>query len=160
MTAEENMRDRDYPCTYKVHRANRRFVHGFGIFLVAFFLVVTPLHLLGVMKHPLSLSQLTLIDISVVAFVVWGSLRVERRVTLYEDGIEVAGWRYSRKLRRDEIRGRRMGKLAWQAGGGSYYIIVPSDQKNDELKLPFFLHVDKHFRAWMKAIPEVNEPRS
>ena len=80
MMAEENMRDRDYPRTYKVDRANRRFVHGFGIFLVTFFLAGTPLHLLGVMKHPLSLSQLTLIDISVVAFVVWASLRVERRV--------------------------------------------------------------------------------
>jgi len=160
MTPEENTCNRGYPCTYKVDRTTRRFVHGFGIFLVAFFLVMTPLHLLGAMKHPLSLFQLALIDVSVAAFVVWASLRVERRVTLYEDGIEVAGWSYSRKLRRDQILGRRMGKLAWQAGGGLYYIIVPSDRQKRELKLPVFLYVDKHFRAWIKEIPEVHEQRA
>jgi len=152
---EINRVQASYPRTYKMERANRRFVHGFGIFFVTFLLAATPLHLLGFMKHPLHPSQLALMDILVVAFVICGSLRVERRVVLYEDGIEVAGWISSRKLSRAEIRGRRMGKLAWQAGGGSYYIIVPLSEQERELKLPFFLHVDKYFRAWMREIPSV-----
>ena len=155
MIPTENQLQQSFPRTYKMEKANRRFVQGLGISLVMFFLAVTPLHLLGFMKHPLRPLDLALMDILVLIFAIWGSLRVERRVILHENYIEVAGWISSSKLGREEIRSRRMGRLAWQAGGGSYYIIVPSDKQKRELKLPFFLHVDKHFRDWMKAIPTV-----
>ena len=120
---------KNYPHMYRTVRAIRQFIHGLGIFLVALFLGVTPLHLLGLMKHSLHPLQLALIDIQIVVFVIWASTRVERRVVLHEDGIEVAYWISSRKLAREKIRGRRMGKLSWRAGGGSYYIIVPLDMR-------------------------------
>lgn len=145
----------NYPRTYRMDRAARQFFHGFGVFLAALFLGVTPLHLLGIMKHSLPPVQLAAMDIVVVTFVIWASWRAERRVILYEDGIEVASWISSRKLACKEIRGRRMGELPGRAGGGSYYIIVPSDRQARELKLPPFLEVDKWFQVWMKAIPRV-----
>jgi hypothetical protein len=157
MKTEEKQIQKDYPRTYQMDKSARRFVHWFGIFLVVFFLGMTPLHLFGVMKNPMSPLTLTLTDALVIASVIWASLRANRRVILHEDAIEVAGRFVTRKLSRSEILGRRMGKLAWQAGGGSYYIIVPADGSKKELRLPPFLNVDESFFAWMKAIPQVGK---
>jgi hypothetical protein len=83
--------------------------------------------------------------------------RTHRQVILYEDGIEVSAWFSVRELKRSEILGRRMGKLAWQAGGGSFYIMVPTDKAARELRLPSFLHMDKDFFSWMEGIPSIKE---
>lgn len=82
-----------------------------------------------------------------------------RRVVLYEDGIVVLGAFSTRTLKRNEILGRRMGKLAWQAGGGSFYIIVPADRDAKELRLPPFLALDKYFFSWMKGMPMIESKR-
>jgi hypothetical protein len=60
-----------------------------------------------------------------------------RRVTLYEDGIEVSGLFSIRKLKRSEILGRRMGGTdPRSARGGSHYVIVPMGEAVRELRLP------------------------
>jgi hypothetical protein len=155
MKTEEKQIQKDCPRTYQMDKSTRRFVHWFGIFLVVFFVGMTPLHLFGVMKNPMSPLTLALTDVFVIVGATWAFLRANRRVILYDDAIEVAGPFLTRKLSRSEILGRRMGKLAWQAGGGSYYIIVPVDGSKKELKLPPFLNVDEFFFTWMKAIPQV-----
>ena len=130
--------------------------YGFGISLIIFFLGLNLLHLLGLMRRPEPLLSMALGDAAIVCVVVSMLVSVERRVILYEDAIEVAGVFSSRKLSRNEIRGRRMGKLPKNVGSASYYIIVPADGSKTELKLPPFLHVDKCFFTWMNAIPEVS----
>ena len=42
-----------YPRIYKVDKATRCFFYGFGVFLIAFIVVTTPLHLLGVLRNPI-----------------------------------------------------------------------------------------------------------
>ena len=97
---------------------------------------LTPIHLLRLIRNPIPPLSLALIDIVVVAGAVWMSSRAGRRVILEENSIEVAGWFGTRKLGRGEIRGRRMGKLPKRVGSSSFYIIVPADASQPELKLP------------------------
>jgi hypothetical protein len=141
---KEQTQDR-YPRTYRVNAGTRHFLNGLGILLVLFFALMTPLHILGVMKHPLGPLDLTLMDLLVAFGAAWMVMLVNRWVILYEDGIEVAGWFWKRTLRLDEIRGRRMGKTPKRAGASSYYIILPVDKGKRELKLPPFLDVDRIF---------------
>jgi hypothetical protein len=55
---KEQTQDR-YPRTYRVNAGTRHFLNGLGILLVLFFALMTPLHILGVMKHPLGPLDLT-----------------------------------------------------------------------------------------------------
>jgi hypothetical protein len=110
----------------------------------------------------MSVLNIVAIDALAGVYALWCWTWSNRRVVLYEDAIAVFGWASMRKLALPEIRGRRMGKLPGQAGGGSYYIIVPLDQNARDLGLPPFLHVDEFFFSWMKTIPKVDtrHPRS
>jgi hypothetical protein len=96
------------------------------------------------MRHPLRLKTMLWMDFSAARFALLISSRANRKVILYQDAIEVCGWFSTRKLRRDEILGRRMGPISAQ-GGGSYYIIVPADESAGELGLPPHMTVDKVF---------------
>jgi hypothetical protein len=147
MKTEEQNIPKGYPRTYHIDASARRFVYGLGIFLIGLFLGVTPLHLLGLFKKSLDPLSLALMDALVIAVVIWACMRVNRRVILYEDAIELAQPFSRRRLGRDEILGRRTGQLPVQAGGSSYYIIVPADGNQRELKMPAFLHVDKCFHS-------------
>lgn len=146
-----------YPHTYQTDKSTRRFMHGVGIFLVIFFLGLTPIHLLHLVRNPIPPLSLALVDVTVLAGAVWMSSQADRRVIVHENSIEVAGWFGTRKLSRGEVRGRRVGKLSRRYGGGSYYIIVPADANTPELKLPPFLHVDRYFFEWLAPIPEIKE---
>ena len=143
-----------YPREYRVDASARRGLIGIGIVLASFFFMMSALHIAGVMKKPLAPGDI-IVDIVSAAFAFWISAAASRRVILHENSIEVVEWFRTRKLTREEIRGYRMGQLAWQAGGGSYYIVVPIDQHTRELKLPPFLHCDKPFYAWMRSIPHI-----
>jgi hypothetical protein len=143
-----------YPRLYRVNSATRRILIGFGILLVSFGVLMSVLHIAGVTKAPLATGDV-LVDILFAAFALWISSSVSRRVILHENSIEVVGWCARRQLTREEIRGYRMGRLAWQAGGASYYIVVPLDEHTGELKLPAFLNYDKPFFAWMKSIRHI-----
>jgi hypothetical protein len=144
----------EYPRVYRVNSAARRVLNGFGIVLVSLAVITAVLHIMGIMKAPLAIGDV-LADILLVAFAVWISSSVNRRVILCENAIAVEGWFGHRKLLREQIRGYRMGRLAWQAGGGSYYIVVPVDNHSGELKLPALLDYDRPFHAWMKTIPHI-----
>jgi hypothetical protein len=154
-----NREERDekrFPRTYQMDATARRFSKGVAIFLFGF--VVVPIfHLTGILEPPRSRLAVALVAFPFAALLVWMWFFVDRRVTLYENAIEVAGWPSTRKLTREEILGRRMGKLPLRAGGGSYYIIVPLDRSKRELKLPPFLHMDELFFSWMKTLPRVKQ---
>ena len=142
-----------YPRTYQMDVTTRRFSWGMAIFLFA--LAVAPLvHLTGITNLPRSPLALAVVDVAFLAIPVWMCFVAARRVILYEDAIEVAGWLSTRKLTRGEILGRRMSR---NYGGGSYYIVVPLDRSTSEMKLPPFLHTDELFRAWMKTIPQLKK---
>jgi hypothetical protein len=144
--------EKQYPRTYQMDASTRRFYRGMAIVLVA--LAVVPLlHLTGTVG-PRSPLALAVIEVAFLAIPVWISFVTSRRVILYEDAIEVAGWLSTARLRRDEILGRRMSR---GYRGGSYYIVVPHDRGARELKLPPFLHTDELFRAWMKNVPQLKK---
>jgi hypothetical protein len=145
-----------FPRIYRVEETTRRFFYGLALFLVALFFAMTVAHLEGFMRRPLPLSQLIAMDSFISLIVLSLCFSTSRRVILYHDGIEVAGWFSTRKLTREQIRGRRMGRLPGRAGGGSYYIIVPLAGEK-EMKLPPFLSADKCFFLWMKTIPMIKE---
>jgi hypothetical protein len=144
-----------YPRTYQMSRNALWFNNGFAIFLPGFF-VMTILHAIGFMRHPLPLKTMVWMDLSAPPlFALLISPRANRKVILYQDAIEVRGWFSTRKLRRDEILGRRMGRISAPGGGGSYYIIVPADESAGELGPPPHMTVGKVFSSWMSDIPKV-----
>jgi hypothetical protein len=71
MKTEEKQIQKDYPRTYQMDKSTRSFVHWFGIFLVVFFLGMTPLHLFGVMKNPMPPLTLALTDVLVIVSATW-----------------------------------------------------------------------------------------
>jgi hypothetical protein len=144
------------PHTYQIDLRTQRFFRGHGLAIFVLFLLGTPLHLFGYFHHSMSVLSIVAIDTLAGVYALWMWAWSSRRVILYEDAIAVVGWRSMRKFALPEIRGRRMGKLPAQAGGGSYYIIVPLDQNARDLGLPPFLHVDEFFYSWMKAIPKID----
>jgi len=144
-----------YSHTYQTDAATRRWFHGLSIFLVAFFVVMTVLHLTGVIKPPPSTRDLLWMDIFPIVLAIWLCERANRRVLLSDDTIEVASWFSKRTLRRDEILGYGMGRLPKRVGGASYYIIVPRDGR--EMALPPFLNADRYFHSWVKALPKVEK---
>jgi hypothetical protein len=148
------------PRTYQIDLRTRRFFCGQGLAIFLLFLAVTPLHVFGYFRHSMSPLSIVAIDALAGVYALWCWAWSSRRVVLYEDAIAVVGWPWMRKLVRQEIRGRRMGTLPIQAGGGSFYVIVPLDQNVRDLALPPFLHVDEFFYSWMKAIPEANSRHS
>jgi hypothetical protein len=152
--ASRGLTEQGFPRIYRVEKYTRRIHYGFSLFLVAFFFIMTVLHVEGFMRRPVSLTQLIAMNSFFVLFALLVCINVSRRVILYEDSIEVAGWLSTRKLARQEILGLRMGRLPLRAGGTSYYIIVPLYERK-ELKLPPYLKVDKEFLSWMKAIPKI-----
>jgi hypothetical protein len=144
-----------YPRTYQTSRNALWFNKGFAIFLPGFFFVMTILHAVGFMRHPLPLKTMLWMDFSAALSALLISSRANQKVILYQDAIEVRGWLSTRKLRREEIHGRRMGRISAQGGGGSCYIIVPADESAGELGLPPHMTVDKLFFSWMGDIPKV-----
>lgn len=85
---------------------------------------------------------------------IWVGAFTNRRVTLYDDAIEMTGRFSRRRLERKDILGYRMGRLARQAGGSSFYVIVPSSKNLGELALPPFLRADKAFFTWIEDLPK------
>lgn len=116
------------------------------------FVAVGLLHLAGILEPPRSRLALALGEIPIAALSIWYWFSAHRRVVLYENAIEVIGWLSSRKLRREEILGRRMGRPSVRV---SYYVIVPLDKSQRELKLPPWLNMDKFFFSWMRTIPQI-----
>jgi hypothetical protein len=156
---EERHGLKQYPRTYSVDARTRRALDAVAIAPLGLIIGVGLLDLVGLVNKRLTPSTLLAIGFLAGLYALLISRSTHRRVILYEDGIEVLTWFSVRKLKCSEMLGRRMGKLAWQAG--SFYIIVPSDRAARELKLPPFLHVDKDFFAWMEGIPRLkNEGRS
>jgi hypothetical protein len=109
----------------RIEPAARRFAWGVALLLPAIGVGGTLLQLAGVIHRSLSPAGMLansggLLAISLSIW--WGA---SRRVTLFSDAIEVSDWLSSRKLRRDEIRSRRIGRggrfrLNW------YHVLVPA----------------------------------
>jgi hypothetical protein len=94
----------------RIEPAARRFAWGVALLLPAIGVGGTLLQLAGVIHRSLSPAGMLansggLLAISLSIW--WGA---SRRVTLFSDAIEVSDWLSSRKLRRDEIRSRRIGR--------------------------------------------------
>jgi hypothetical protein len=157
-TGKDELERKKFPGTYRIVKSARHFFNGFAILLLVLFGVSAVLHLTGLMAHPLGHRDLALMDAIVALFAIWTGERVNRRVILHDDAIEVSGWWSKRRLGRGEIRAFRMGKLPVLAGGGSYYVVVPRDAAKDELKLPPLLHTDSVFLAGISAIPRLDSP--
>ena len=130
--------------TYKMKVGTRRILNRLSIFFVVF------LTLLSIVRSSSSSRDLLWADIVLVGFVVWVSERVNRRVILSEDAIELAGWLSKRILTRKEILGRRMSLP--NPRGGYHYIIVPI--KGREMVLPPYLNTDRYFHSWISEIPK------
>jgi len=142
-----------YPRTYSVHASTLRGLDAAATIPLALVIAFSILQLAVPMAEPVSGIDLFVAGFIAALYTVLLCNLNHRRVILYEDGIAVRSWVSSRRLNRTDILGRRMGRLAWQAGGGSSYIIVPVDKSAKELRLPPFLRLDTHFHSWMKGIP-------
>jgi hypothetical protein len=148
-----------YPRTYSIGDATRRAFDAIGLAPLAFVTALSVLDVAGLVNNTVTPFRLLELGICATLYACLVSRSARRRVILYEGGIAVSGLFSTRELKRSEILGRRMGRLAWQAGGGSFYIIVPADSATKELRLPAFLHMDKDFFSWMGRIPKIKNER-
>src|ERR1700733_9909299 len=124
-----NVRSKGHPQlvedhVYRLVDNTRRSLRGCSMFLIVFFCGIPLLRLSNVftprtVSHDVLTPEILMI---LLAIFLWE--RSSRRVTISENAIELAGWFSKRNLRREEIRGYRMGYFG-RAGGGSFYIIVP-----------------------------------
>jgi hypothetical protein len=148
---------KQYPRAYSVDARTRRALDAVAVAPLALVIAVSLLDVAGLVNKALTPFALFAMGILATLYALLFSRSAHRRVILYEDGIDVSAWFSVRELKRSEILGRRMGKLAWQAGGSSFYIMVPTDKAARELRLPSFLHMDKDFFSWMEGISSIRE---
>lgn len=73
------------------------------------------------------------------------------RLILDADSIEVIGPLRHRKLRRDEIRGRRQPRR-----GLSILVLVPKDDSAKALKISLLLKTDAVFAQWVSSLEDLN----
>jgi hypothetical protein len=120
---------------------------------LAIVIAVGLLGLAGLLNKPLTPLALLVACLVAILYGLLLSSPPHRRVVLYEDGIEVLGWFSARKLKHNEILGRRMGGMNPRNVYGSFYIIVPKDKTARELRLPRSLDVDKDFfHGWREFL--------
>jgi hypothetical protein len=150
-TGKEDQAEKRYPRAYQMDVIPRSVQKGTAI-LVFTCVAVGLLHVAGILEPPRSSLALALVLIPIAALSIWYWFSAHRRVILYENAIEVRGLLSSRKLRREEILGRRMERPSVRI---SIYVIVPIDKSERELKLPPWLPMDKFFFSWMKTIPQI-----
>jgi hypothetical protein len=147
----------EFPLTYQMDASTRRVLNGLAISIPVLLLIISGFNLAGVFQRRTAPIDLACMNGLSLVLWIWVGAFTNRRVTLYDDAIEMTGWFSRRRLERKDILGYRMGRLAWQAGGSSYYVIVPSTKNLRELALPPFLHADKAFLAWIKDLPKITE---
>jgi hypothetical protein len=151
---------RQYPLVYSINARTRRANDAIGMAPVALVIALSLLDLVGLVDKSVTPSALLtmgfLAGLCALLVLRW----TRRRVLLYEDGIELLGLFSTRKLKRSEILGRRMGGMdPRNAHGGSHYVIVPVDKAERVLRLPPDLNVDNDFRSWMDKIPKIAKGR-
>jgi hypothetical protein len=154
MKSEQPPTDQCFPRIYRVDARTRRAVNALSIALAGFVLFLTVLQLAWHASRRTSLGDLIFVDLAVGAALAWLGSSNNKRVILHRDGIEVAGWFYSRKLRFAEIRGRQTTGSS-RLPFGYAHIFVPSDSRKRKLALPLYLHTDQIFRDWIKTVPKV-----
>jgi Bacterial PH domain len=144
----------EYPRTYGVAPTTRRFIRGIAVSLVVIALIGTIGQSAGVIHRSLGPAGLVIACVSFTGLAVGMWLSTARRVIIDENTIQVAGWGGTRMLKRDQILGWRTGR-AGRFGATFFYIIVPIDRTDGELKLPLYLHTDRLFHDWIKSIPRI-----
>jgi len=145
MTDDQGELSSDYPRTYR--SASAPILKWAGVFMLL-------LVFLGLLKHlP---PEMTFDGVCFLILGIWLILLARSQwVILDEDAIEIGDILSPRQMKRSEIKGRQMGKVPWQVGGGLYYILIPQNEKEKKLQLHAFLHYDKPFHFWMESIPSI-----
>lgn len=141
----------DVARTYQVDRGWRLFYTYFSIALVAFLAFMSFLHLGRIMSRPLPWWDVLLMDAAGAAFSLACAEGVNKRVTLREHEIEIAGWLTKQKLPRENIRGYKVG----QTRLASYYILVL--HSGHDVKLPVLLEVDAYFESFIAGLPQIEK---
>ena len=149
--ADERMTG-SFPRTYRTDASTRRTVNGLAIFLAVFGVSITAFDLLREGPH-LGLFALPVL-FTLIALGM--AFRINQTVVLSDDAVAIHTWFSRRSLVRGAIKGYRTDRLPWQAGGGSYYVIVAADSKARDLKLPAFLHRDQAFLAWIQTLTQLD----
>jgi hypothetical protein len=147
---------KQYPLVYSTNARTRRDLVAIALAPLTLIIAVSLLAVVGLVNK--AVTRLPLLAMAVLAglWALLASRWARRRVILYEDCIEVSGLFLTRKLKRSEILGRRMGGTdSRNAHGGAHYVIVPVDKGVKELRLPPYLNGDKDFRSWMDGIPKI-----
>lgn len=144
-----------HPRTYGMDRATRRFARSIALCLVLIAMIGIIGQSAGMIHRSLSPTGLVFLGVTLggIAVVIW--VGTGRRVIIHADTIQVTGWAGARALTRDQILGWRMGH-GGRFGDTPFYIVVPRNRTERELKLPLYLKTDRLFQDWMNSIPRVN----
>jgi hypothetical protein len=142
----------NYPRTYRVIPVARRVMTATALALIAAGVAghVLPLYGIGHRSNDL-LSPI--FSNAVLATVAVNILyKANRRVTLFQDAIEVPSWLSVRRLTHGQIRARRIQRgyrLNW------HHVLIPVDPHQHELHLPGSLATDATFTEWLRPIPRM-----
>ena len=123
---------------------------GLSLVLLVFSIVTT-----AVIPHP-DTGRLIFADAFFASFAALQWYEATRRVTLTDDGIEVADWFSVRTLRWDEIQARRI-----QLGnrGGWRHVLIPADPGQRPLKFPWDIDTDAALNEWLRPIRRLGQKR-
>ncbi|MGO9129879.1 MAG: hypothetical protein ACLQIS_09130 [Bryobacteraceae bacterium] len=107
-------------------------------------------------------SQPKLWELGIASIVVmgcgfWVAHAFEARVALFDDAIEVRGLFGKKRLRFDEIRGRREYVVRGDEGGSTRYLkLEPNDDRLPTLRFAREHNFDSVFYAWFRRLPDLD----
>jgi len=112
MNIEKDERSPDeFPLTYQMDTSTRRVLNGLAISIPVLLPIISGFNLAGVFQRRTAPIDLAWMNGLFLVLWIWVGAFTNRRVTLYDDAIELTGWFSRRRLERKDILGYRRGVL-------------------------------------------------
>jgi len=143
-----------YPRTYRMRRGWRAFLVALGLVVASGGIAAVVYFAAGHEVHGPA-DQAVMVAIGVLFAALGLYLVVDAlvsRVTLTLDEITVHDLMPTRRLRRDEIAGRRL----LRAQSMNILVLEPRRPGTRRLKLPFIVEIDQVLAAWLDALPDLD----
>ena len=141
------------------------FQRAFAVFFLAF----SALFLVQMLRDVISghdepeLWKIGIDSIVVVSCGFWVAHAFKAGVALFDDAIEVRGLFGKKRLRFDEIRGRREYVVKGEEGSTRYMKLEPNDDRLPTLHFAREYNFDGVFDAWFRGLPDadaLDQPKS
>jgi hypothetical protein len=153
MLSKEENSHTDFPRTYVATKGWKTFILILGTFLLVMGLLVSYYHPTGTQNTRGLILDLVTGPLMIFCGIYCCLLPVKSKVILDADTIEVQGPFLKRRLRYDEISGRKMSVHQ------DTIILVPKDANKKKLKIPLVMKFDSTFETWAMGLHDFDREK-